>query len=79
MILAQVERILAEIHRGGTPIVLVAQSMETAVTLAHRVCVRSQGQMVFIGTVAELKSNELVRREYLEVRAGSAPAAAHQI
>ena len=67
MIVAQVERILTEIHRGGTPILLVEQSMETALTLAHRVYVMSKGQIVFIGSVADLKSNELVRKEYLEV------------
>jgi branched-chain amino acid transport system ATP-binding protein len=67
MIVAQVERILTEIHRDGTPILLVEQSMETALALAHRIYVMSKGQIVFIGSVAELKSNELVRKEYLEV------------
>ena len=67
MIVVQVERILTEIYRGGTPILLVEQSMETALTLAHRVYVMSKGQIVFSGSVAELKSNELVRKEYLEV------------
>ena len=67
MIVVQVERILTEIYRGGTPILLVEQSMETALTLAHRVYVMSKGQIVFTGSVAELKSNELVRKEYLEV------------
>ena len=67
MIVVQVERILTEIHRGGTPILLVEQSMETALALAHRVYVMSKGQIVFTGSVAELKSNELVRKEYLEV------------
>ena len=67
MIVADVERILTEIHRGGTPILLVEQSMETALTLAHRVYVMSKGQIVFSGSVAELKGNELVRKEYLEV------------
>ena len=67
MIVVQVERILTEIHRGGTPILLVEQSMETALALAHRVYVMSKGQIVFTGSVAELKNNELVRKEYLEV------------
>ena len=67
MIVVQVERILTEIHRGGTPILLVEQSMETALALAHRVYVMSKGQIVFSGSVAELKGNERVRKEYLEV------------
>lgn len=67
MIVVDVERILTEVHRGGTPILLVEQSMETALALAHRVYVMSKGQIVFSGSVAELKGNELVRKEYLEV------------
>ena len=67
MIVEHVERILNEIHRGGTPILLVEQSMETALALAHRVYVMSKGEIVFTGSVAELKANGLVRKQYLEV------------
>ncbi len=67
MIVEQVERILSEIHRSGTPVLLVEQSMETALALAHRVYVMSKGQIVFTGTVKELERNEAVRRQYLEV------------
>jgi len=67
MIVEQVERILSEIHRGGTPILLVEQAMETALTLAQRVYVMSKGQIVFSGSATQLQSNEQVRRQYLEV------------
>ncbi len=67
MIVEQVERILTEIHRAGTPILLVEQAMETALALAHRVYVMSKGQIVFTGSAAELQSNEQVRKQYLEV------------
>ena len=67
MIVEQVERILTEIHRGGTPILLVEQAMETALALAHRVYVMSKGQIVYTGSAAELEANERVRKQYLEV------------
>jgi branched-chain amino acid transport system ATP-binding protein len=67
MIVEQVERILTEIHRGGTPILLVEQAMATALALAHRVYVMSKGQIVFTGSAAELEASERVRKQYLEV------------
>jgi branched-chain amino acid transport system ATP-binding protein len=67
MIVEQVERILTEIHRSGTPILLVEQSMETALALAQRVYVMSKGQIVFSGSVRDLAGNAQVRKQYLEV------------
>jgi branched-chain amino acid transport system ATP-binding protein len=67
MIVDQVERILREIHRDGTPILLVEQSMETALALAQRVYVMSKGQIVFSGSLKDLESNDGVRKQYLEV------------
>lgn len=67
MIVEQVERILSEIHRGGTPVLLVEQSMETALALAQRVYVMSKGQIVFSGSARELEGNDAVRKQYLEV------------
>jgi branched-chain amino acid transport system ATP-binding protein len=67
MIVEQVERILGAIHKSGTPILLVEQSMETALALAQRVYVMSKGQIVFSGSVRELQASEAVRKQYLEV------------
>ena len=67
MIVEQVERILAGVHQSGTPVLLVEQSMETALALAQRVYVMSKGQIVFSGSMEELKASESVRRQYLEV------------
>ena len=67
MIVEQVERILQAIHRGGTPVLLVEQSMETALALAERVYVMSKGQIVFHGSVRELQESDTVRKQYLEV------------
>jgi branched-chain amino acid transport system ATP-binding protein len=67
MIVEQVERILREIHRSGTPVLLVEQSTETALALAQRVYVMSKGQIVFSGSLRDLQDNESVRRQFLEV------------
>ncbi len=67
MIVDQVERILTVIHQTGTPVLLVEQSMETALALAQRVYVMSKGQIVFSGSMRELQDSESVRKQYLEV------------
>ena len=67
MLVEQVEQIVLEVHRAGTPILLVEQSMETALALAQRVYVMSKGQVVFGGSVAELEASAAVRKQYLEV------------
>jgi branched-chain amino acid transport system ATP-binding protein len=67
MIVEQVERILGEIHRSGIPVLLVEQSMETALALAQRAYVMSKGQVVFSGSMRELQDNDGVRKQYLEV------------
>lgn len=67
MIVEQVERILLEIHRGGTAILLVEQSMETALALAQRVYVMSKGLIVWSGSVKDLEADAGVRKQYLEV------------
>jgi len=67
MIVEQVERILGAVHKGGTPVLLVEQSMETALALARRVYVMSKGQIVFSGSMRELQASESVRKQYLEV------------
>jgi branched-chain amino acid transport system ATP-binding protein len=67
MIVEQVERILHAIHTEGTPVLLVEQSMETALALAERVYVMSKGQIVFQGNVRELQESDTVRKQYLEV------------
>ena len=67
MIVEEVERILSAVHKSGTPVLLVEQSMETALALAQRVYVMSKGQIVFSGSMRELQASESVRKQYLEV------------
>jgi branched-chain amino acid transport system ATP-binding protein len=67
MIVEQVELLLAELHRDGTPVLLVEQSMETALTLADRAYVMSKGRIVFSGSIESLRRDDSIRRKYLQV------------
>ncbi len=65
-----VERIgelLQRIAERGISILLVEQRLVIALRISHRVYVMGHGRMVFEGTPDELKANDDVRREWLEV------------
>jgi branched-chain amino acid transport system ATP-binding protein len=66
-LIAQVAILLDEISRRGVAILLVEQKLTIALKIARRVMVMGHGRIVFKGTPAELKGNEAVRREWLEV------------
>ena len=53
--------------RRGVAILLVEQKLSIAMRISHRVYVMGHGRIVFEGTPAELKANQAVRREWLEV------------
>jgi branched-chain amino acid transport system ATP-binding protein len=59
--------ILAAINRAGTTILLVEQTLEVALALAHRVYVMDQGQIQFQGTPDELKRDPTIQQRFLEV------------
>jgi branched-chain amino acid transport system ATP-binding protein len=67
MIVQQVGDLIAEIARRGVAILLVEQKLSIAMRISHRVNVMGHGRIVFEGTPAELKANQTVRREWLEV------------
>jgi len=67
LIVQQVGDLIAEIARRGVAILLVEQKLSIAMRISHRVYVMGHGRIVFEGTPAELKANEAVRREWLEV------------
>jgi branched-chain amino acid transport system ATP-binding protein len=46
---------------------LVEQKLSIAMRISQRVYVMGHGRIVFEGTLAELKANQAVRREWLEV------------
>ncbi len=67
LIVQQVGDLIAEIARRGVAILLVEQKLAIAMRISHRVYVMGHGRIVFEGTPAELKANEAVRKEWLEV------------
>jgi len=63
----RVGELLREIAGRGIAILLVEQKLAIALDVAHRLYVMGHGRMVFEGTPADLRANEAVRREWLEV------------
>jgi branched-chain amino acid transport system ATP-binding protein len=67
MMVQQVGDLIAEIARRGVAILLVEQKLSIAMRISHRVYVMGHGRIVFEGTPAELRANQAVRREWLEI------------
>jgi branched-chain amino acid transport system ATP-binding protein len=67
LIVKKVGELLVEIARRGVAILLVEQKLAIALDISRRVYVMGHGRVVFEGTPAELRANEPVRREWLEV------------
>jgi branched-chain amino acid transport system ATP-binding protein len=67
LIVHQVGDLLAEIARRGVAILLVEQKLSIAMRISHRVYVMGHGRIVFEGTPADLKANQAIRKEWLEV------------
>jgi branched-chain amino acid transport system ATP-binding protein len=63
----QVGGLLEAISRRGVSILLVEQKLTIAMKISHRVFVMGHGRIVFKGTPEDLRANEQVRREWLEV------------
>ncbi len=63
----QVGKLLEEIASRGISILLVEQKLTIALKISHRVFVMGHGHMVFEGTPDELRDNEQIRQEWLEV------------
>jgi branched-chain amino acid transport system ATP-binding protein len=58
---------LNELKNRGMSILLIEQKLAIALAISQRVYVMSHGMIEFEGTPAELKQNEKVRKEWLEV------------
>ena len=59
--------LLREIAGRGVSILLVEQKLAIAMEISKRVIVMGHGQLVFEGTPDELRANEKIRKEWLEV------------
>jgi branched-chain amino acid transport system ATP-binding protein len=66
-VIGLVADLLLEIVRRGAAILVVEQKLTIALRIAHRVYVMGHGKIVFEGTPDDLRRNEAVRQEWLEV------------
>jgi branched-chain amino acid transport system ATP-binding protein len=67
MIVQQIIEVLARLKREGLAILLVEQSLRTALAVGDRHHVLNKGEICFSGSAAELENNEFVLRNYLSV------------
>jgi branched-chain amino acid transport system ATP-binding protein len=67
IIVQQVGDLIAEIAGRGVAILLVEQKLSIAMRISHRLYVMGHGRIVFEGTPAELKANQAIREQWLEV------------
>ncbi len=67
MLVEQVSGFLAEIATRGVSVLLVEQKLTIALNISQRVYVMGHGRIVFEGTPEDLRANDQVRKEWLEV------------
>ncbi|ASK33560.1 ABC transporter ATP-binding protein [Alloalcanivorax mobilis] len=67
LIVKQIGELIAQIADAGVAILLVEQKLSIALDISHRVSVMGHGQIVFEGTPEQLRANDDVRKEWLEV------------
>jgi len=67
MLVQLVRELLEEIARRGVSILLIEQKLTIALAISHRLYVMGQGRIVFEGTADDLRANESVRKEWLEI------------
>jgi branched-chain amino acid transport system ATP-binding protein len=66
-IVEQMANLFEEIKNRGVSILLVEQKLTIALKISQRVYVMGHGQIVFEGTPDDLRSNDAIRKEWLEV------------
>ncbi len=67
LLVQSLTEILASINRRGMTIMLVEQSLEVALKLAHRVYVMDQGRIQFEGTPEDLRRDPAIQQRFLGV------------
>jgi branched-chain amino acid transport system ATP-binding protein len=63
----QVGRLIEEIAQRGISVLLVEQKLSIALKISQRLYIMGHGQIVFEGSPDDLKANDSIRREWLEV------------
>jgi branched-chain amino acid transport system ATP-binding protein len=67
MMVQVVRELLEKIARRGVAILLIEQKLTIALAISRRLYVMGQGRIVFEGTAEALRSNDAVRKEWLEI------------
>ncbi len=67
ILVEEIFRIIVEINRLGTSILLVEQNAQMALSVAHRAYVLETGRIVLAGAAKEIADNPQVRTAYLGV------------
>ena len=62
-----VRELLEAIAARGIAILLIEQKLTIALAISRRLYVMGQGHIVFEGTPADLRANDRVRKDWLEV------------
>jgi branched-chain amino acid transport system ATP-binding protein len=65
LVVEEIFRIIAELHRDGTTIFLVEQNAHMALKVAHHFYLMEQGKVSFSGDPGSLAEDEVIRRAYL--------------
>ncbi|MBI5062254.1 MAG: ATP-binding cassette domain-containing protein, partial [Desulfatitalea sp.] len=67
MMVEQVGRLIEEIARRGISVLLVEQKLSIALKISKRLYIMGHGHIVYEGTPEDIKKNQAVRKEWLEV------------
>jgi branched-chain amino acid transport system ATP-binding protein len=65
LVVDEIFRIIADLHRDGTTIFLVEQNAHMALRVAHHFYLIEQGRVTFSGDPGSLAEDEVIRRAYL--------------
>jgi branched-chain amino acid transport system ATP-binding protein len=65
ILVEEIFRIIVEINKQGTSILLVEQNAQMALSIAHRAYVLETGEIMRSGTASELRRDDAIRRAYL--------------
>ena len=64
---ALVRELLEKIAARGIAILIIEQKLTIALAICHRLYVMGHGRIVFEGNALELRADDSIRREWLEV------------
>ena len=67
ILVAEIFRIIVEINKQGTSILLVEQNAQMALSVAHRAYVLETGRIVLAGVAKEIADNPQVKTAYLGI------------